>query len=97
MKVLFLVEAEIEHLRQVAYYESKQAGLGARYLAEVTQAIERICGAPERYPIATPPSLRRLILPIFPYTIYYRVHDEVLYIAAVAAHRKRPEYWQGRM
>ncbi len=75
----------------------KQAGLSARYVAEVTQAIERICGAPDRYPIATTPNLRRAILAIFPYTIYYRVNGETIYIAAVAANRKRPEYWQDRI
>jgi hypothetical protein len=37
VKVFYLAEAEAEHLRQVAYYESKQAGLGARYLVEVTK------------------------------------------------------------
>ena len=40
MKVLFLPAAEAEHLEQVAYYESKQSDLGARYLAQVNAALE---------------------------------------------------------
>jgi len=97
VKVFFLADAEIEHLRQVAYYESKQPGLGARYLAEVEQAIARICAAPERNPIALSPNLRRLVLAIFPFTVYYRDTGDAIYIAAIAAHRRRPEYWRDRI
>ncbi len=97
MKVFFLADAENEHLRQVTYYQSKQAGLGARYLAEIDQAIVRICAAPDRNPIALAPNLRRLVLAIFPFTIYYRDSGDAIYIAAIAAHRRRPEYWRDRI
>ena len=58
MKVLFLPAAEAEHLEQVAYYESKQTGLGARYLAEVNAALEYIAEAPHRFRVVRRPALR---------------------------------------
>lgn len=96
MRVSFLPEAETEHLQQVAYYEAQQPGLGARYLAEVTAALEYICEAPHRFPIARPPALRRLGLKRFPFTIFFRELSDVVQVVAVAPHRRRPGYWSGR-
>ena len=96
MRVFFLPEAESEHLKQISYYESQQAGLGARYLAEVTAAIEYICEAPHRFPIARPPALRRLGLKRFPFTIFYRELSGVVQVIAIAPHRRRPGHWSGR-
>ena len=42
----FHPEAEAEHLETIAYYESRGAGLGARYLAE----FERLLGRAEIRP-----------------------------------------------
>ncbi|MHB1282812.1 MAG: type II toxin-antitoxin system RelE/ParE family toxin [Metallibacterium scheffleri] len=96
MRVAFLPEAESEHLKQVAYYEAQQTGLGARYLAEVNAALEYICEAPLRFPIARPPALRRLGLRRFPFTIFFRELSGVVQVVAVAPHRRRPGYWSGR-
>lgn len=96
MKASFLPEAESEHLKQVAYYEAQQAGLGARYLAEVTAALACICEAPHRFPVARPPALRRLGLKRFPFTIFFRELSGVVHVVAVAPHRRRPGYWSGR-
>lgn len=96
MKALFLPAAEAEHLSQVVYYESRQRGLGARYLAEVTAAVAVICDAPHRFPIVHAPMLRRLSLKRFPFAIYFRERDGIVVVAAVAPHRRRPGYWLGR-
>ena len=96
MRVAFLPEAESEHLKQVAYYEAQQTGLGGRYLAEVNAALEYICEAPLRFPIARPPALRRLGLRRFPFTISFRELSGVVQVVAVAPHRRRPGYWSGR-
>lgn len=96
MRVLFLPQAESEHLKQVTYYEVQQPGLGARYLAEVTAALEYICEAPHRFPIARPPALRKLVLKRFPFTIFFRELSGMVQVVAVAPHRRRPGYWSGR-
>ncbi|MDD9980783.1 MAG: hypothetical protein OXU81_05405 [Gammaproteobacteria bacterium] len=45
----FHPEAEAEHLEAVAWYESRGAGLGARYLAEFERVLSHVCGNPYRY------------------------------------------------
>lgn len=96
MKVSFLPAAEAEHLKQLAFYEAQQAGLGTRYLAEVVAALEYIREAPHRFPVARPPALRRLGLKRFPFTILFREVAGTIQVVAIAPHRKRPGYWRGR-
>ena len=42
MSYQFHPEAEAEHLETVAYYEDRQPGLGASYLAEFESALEQV-------------------------------------------------------
>jgi hypothetical protein len=97
VRVLFVPAAEAEHLQQVEYYESRQPGLGARYLAEVTAALEYICASPQRFPVVRAPSLRRLVLRRFPFSIVFREFDGTVQIVAVAPHRRAPGYWARRL
>ena len=72
MILLFAPAAAAEHLAQVEYYESKQPGLGARCLADVVAALDYILASPRSFPIVRPPSLRRLVLRRFPFSIVFR-------------------------
>jgi hypothetical protein len=47
--------AEAEHLEQIAFYESRQQGLGARYRDHFLKTIENVCATATRYPIEHPP------------------------------------------
>ena len=40
--------------------------------------------------------LRRFVLPRFPYSIFYYEREEDVWIAAVAHHKRQPDYWAGR-
>jgi toxin ParE1/3/4 len=97
LRIRFLPEAQAEHLQQIAYYESKQIGLGARYLAEVTAALDYICEGPSRFPVVRPPNIRRLGLKVFPFFIIFREVDSIVYVAAIAHYRKRPGHWLARL
>ena len=63
MSYFFTEAARDEHLEHVAYYESCQAGLGARYLLAFDAAMQAVCEAPERYRIELPPSIRKYRVP----------------------------------
>jgi hypothetical protein len=93
----FHPEAEAEHLESVAYYEERQPGLGASYLAEFESALEQVCEAPDRYPIEQRPDIRRIRLPRFPFTVLFREFGGVVQVLAIAHHRRRPLYWLGRL
>ena len=97
MRYSFHLAAEAEHLEQVAFYESRVSGLGARYHSEVEHALERACESPELYPVERPSGLRRMVLRQFPLTLYFRVLSGTVQVLAVAHHRRRPGYWGTRL
>jgi len=94
--VVFHSLAEQELIDAAVYYEEKNQGLGLEYLSEVEHAANLLI----RYPSAGSVirgSIRRLILPKFPYSLLYRVVDEeMIRILAVAHHRRKPQYWVDR-
>ena len=45
----FHPEAEAEHLETIAWYESRGAGLGARYLVEFERVLTHVCEHPHRH------------------------------------------------
>jgi len=92
----FSAAARVEHLEQVAYYESRQPGLGARYLTAFDAAMVKVCDAPDRYRIEFPPGIRRYRVPGFPHNILYRHSGADVEVLAVAPHRRRPGYWLDR-
>ncbi len=97
MSYFFNPAARIEYLEHVAYYESRQPGLGARYLVAFDTAMAKVCEAPHRNKIEFPPYIRRYRVPGFPYNILYRQVGADVEILVVAPHRRRPDYWLGRL
>ena len=97
MSYFFNPAARAEFLEHVAYYESQQSGLGARYLSAFDDAMAKICSAPHRYKIEFPPDIRRYRVPSFPYNILYRQAGADVEVLVIAPHRRRPGYWLGRL
>ena len=97
MSYYFHPAAEAEHLETVAYYESKRAGLGASYLADFEQLLNEIVRNPQRSPIEQQPEIRRRRMDKFPFTILYREASKQVQVLAVSHHRRRPNYWLGRV
>jgi toxin ParE1/3/4 len=97
MNYRFHPAAEAEYLEQVAYYESCERGLGARFLEHFQKALHRICDAPGQYAIERAPDIRRLQLRTFPMTVIYRERSGEVQVLAVAHYRRRPGYWLGRV
>ena len=82
-------------LRQAAlWYEEQRDGLGIRFAAEVSRAIELILRAPERWPVRQ--GTHRYVLRRFPYTIAYRASAGEVLIVAVAHQHLDPGSWDER-
>lgn len=96
MKYCFHGAARAEHLDQVAFYESRQTGLGAEYLAAFEKSMEAILDQPERQRVVVEPDIRRFRMARFPFGIIYRAVADAVQILAVAHLRKRPAYWVPR-
>lgn len=90
-------EAALEHERQIAYYQERQTGLGQRYHLAFRAAVARACAAPLRFKVVRQPEIRRVGLPGFPFSIIFRAVGEVVQVLAIAHHRRRPDYWAGRL
>jgi plasmid stabilization system protein ParE len=97
MSFFFHPAAEAEHLEIIAYFESKRPGLGATYLAEFEQVMGIVCESPHRYPVEMRPAVRRIGMKKFPFTVLYRESSGYIQVLAIAHHRRRPQYWLGRL
>ena len=92
MTVIILAEAEREFTESVAYYESKETGLGWRFRKEVVEAVGSIERNPE-LPRLRPKGYRRRNLQAFPHYIAYVIRDDTILIIAIAHGHRRPEFW----
>lgn len=92
----FHPEAEVEFIEAAAYYEGQVSGLGERFQVEIRRIVELLVSQSQ---LGTPvdPNLRKFILTRFPFTLYYSVTADVLYIEAVAHQSRRPGYWKERL
>lgn len=89
--------AEAELLAAAEWYDDA-AELGADFLAEVRAFSARIADAPESYPPDPEiEEIRRARLKRFPYWLIFAVHNEEIFIIAVAHVRREPGYWRDRV
>ena len=96
IKVRFLPAAEIEFLREVAYYAKARAGAGMRFQAAVQATVSRAA----HHPLGGAPSFketRSALVKGFPFSVVYRPSPHEILVVAIAPHRKRPYYWASRV
>ena len=97
MNWLLTPEAEAELAEAVNFYAVNVIVKVARnFLHQFEQKTGLLAEFPE---IGTPTTNGRRLLPTgrYPYSLLYRVDAGVVRISAVAAHARRPRYWQTRM
>jgi toxin ParE1/3/4 len=91
----FIAAARLELLAEVIHYNQPERGLGLRFVAAVEEAAARAlafprAGSPGRW------NTRRVFLKNFPFALIYREEADGIVVFAVAHHKRRPYYWQGR-
>jgi plasmid stabilization system protein ParE len=92
----FIAPARREFLAEVAYYNGREPGLGARFAAAVEDATARAVA----FPLTGSPAsknTRRVFVKDFPFALVYRPDEHGIVIFALAHHSRRPEYWQPRV
>jgi plasmid stabilization system protein ParE len=94
---LYLHPAAVEEAEVAArWYRERSLRASARFVDEVNQTIDKIFGAPHRWPRGSN-GTRKAKLPCFPFIVIYRASDEIIQILAVAHGRRRPGYWRNRL
>jgi plasmid stabilization system protein ParE len=90
--VHILYEAEQELWKAVAYYEERCPGLGLDFERAVRSAVEQLQRFPEQCQ-PHPDGTRRCLTRRFPYLIVYLLHEDALWVLAVAHCSRQPGYW----
>jgi len=87
----FIAPARREFLSEVAFYNGKEPGLGARFAAAIEEAATRAVA----FPLTGSPAsknTRRVLVRDFPFAVVYRPDTDGVVIFAVAHCSRRPEY-----
>jgi plasmid stabilization system protein ParE len=76
-------------------YEGQRPGLGARF----TESLDTLWDRLDRFPQAGPEvhrGIRRMLVPRFPYAVYYRLVTDQLEVRAVLHQHSDPRTWRHR-
>ena len=96
MKLKLLNAAKSDVADAIAYYNSKEPGLGSEFAAEVRKAIERILQFPNAWAFVSSRA-RRCQVNRFPYGVFYSLKNNVVFVIAVLHNRREPRAWQMRL
>ncbi|MGH2583429.1 MAG: type II toxin-antitoxin system RelE/ParE family toxin [Dehalococcoidia bacterium] len=77
------------------WYEQEHAGLGGRFLDELSDLLERIAENPLQFP-ALEQVVRRGLLRRFPFGVYFRVEARRVVVIAVLHLHRHPDTWRRR-
>ncbi|MBX7246958.1 MAG: type II toxin-antitoxin system RelE/ParE family toxin [Candidatus Sumerlaeaceae bacterium] len=94
--VEILSEAEAELTAAVLYYQAREPHLALEFLDLANRQMLRVVENPLRYP-SIHGTIRRTILPRFPFGIIYSVEAEKIIVIAVMHLKRRPNYWRKRL
>jgi plasmid stabilization system protein ParE len=86
--VIFSPAARAEAREAYDWYEVRAVGLGSRFVAELDAIVEQISANPMLFPVVFK-DLRRARLRRFPYGLFFRPVDDVIYVIAMLP-------WQSR-
>jgi plasmid stabilization system protein ParE len=93
MTYRFTSAANKELESALQFYEQAQAGLGSKFLDELSATIDRVLAMPEAWKLISSRT-RRCLFHRFPFGIIYRIRDDEILIVAVADLRRDPQKWE---
>ena len=88
-RLLIRPEASADIAEAFSWYEAQRAGVGGEFAVELDRTFEAI----QLFPTAGPlvyRGLRRVLVPHFPYSVYYMVERGILEIRGVLHNRRNP-------
>ena len=90
-KIIISIEAEKDTNEAYCYYESRQPGLGDRFLNELSDFYKKLKEHPTYYSFTSQDKTTRSVaLKTYPYRIIYEIENDELNVYAVYHFRKNP-------
>lgn len=93
MNVVWRPEAVDESVAAADYYDEKRDGLGAEFLACITEAAGRAKRQPNSF-ARVDGEVRRVLVRRFPYGLFFILEGESLVVLAVGHARQAPGHWK---
>lgn len=90
--VKFAPDAARELEDAARWYADKSLAACAGFRASVIDAVELISNAPLSWRQVTESGVRRIVVDKYPYTVYFEVLGDMVYVLSVAHHRRAPKY-----
>ena len=94
-RLILRPQAERELAEAVAWYNTRDMGLGSDFLLAVDATMDDILDQPARFPEVRS-GRRRALVGRFPYALYFTVLDDDIVILAVFHGKRHPRRWQSR-
>lgn len=95
-RVIFKPEAEADLAEAYDWYEERDAGLGGEFMRCVESCVHGIQRHPEMYPMVHK-NVRQGVTRRFPYSMFYFVESETLFIISVFHASRDPRVGQERV
>ena len=95
LKIRFYPEAAEEAERAAAWYSQHSRIASESFVVEIDRAIEEILQSPHAWPPYRQ-IYRRRVLSRFPFSVVYRIKENVIEVVAIVHDKKRPGYFENR-
>lgn len=94
--VIFLPAAREEATEAQDWYTKSTPDLGARFRAELDRTVRSLAVNPLQFPMIVR-DIRRALLQIFPYALYFRLLHDSVYVIACFHSSRDPKVWRRRV
>lgn len=94
--VVFTQAARAELIEAQDWYEREATGLGRRFRQAIDVLAERMSANPRQFPVVFR-NARRALLRRFPYSLFFVVEDETVFVFACFHASRDPLQWQKRI
>src|SRR5437660_1726118 len=95
LPIRLLPDAKDEFDAAADWYEQRQAGLGADFVARVREVFQRITANPKVHSVVYQ-DVRKAVVKRFPYIVLYREDQAEIVVISVFHTSRDPSSWQSR-
>ena len=88
-------EAAHEAIEAALGYENEREGLGVRFEEQLDVLFERVAATPAQFPRVSG-GAQRALMRVFPYAVYFVVHEERVRVFAILHQHREPGTWRNR-